>query len=70
MADTKNITHIGIDLALREEPKANLIPRCDTCGDVATSRAIDVMEYHDGPYVRSESVGSVKYGCDQHPAIS
>jgi hypothetical protein len=48
-------------------------PRCDVCGQPATSRAFDTIEDH-GPdnhgFVSISPVGWPRYGCDKHPVQS
>lgn len=47
-------------------------PRCQVCGEPATSAARDVLRHEDyrEAYVSFSPVGATKYGCDKHPGDS
>jgi hypothetical protein len=52
------------------EPMPGTQPICDVCGKPATSSAVDVIRHEGGPYLRQSPTRIVKYGCDEHPAVS
>lgn len=47
-------------------------PVCDICGKPATSAARDVAVDSSGPsiFTKMRPAGTVKHGCDEHPATS